>query len=76
MKVWEFLKRRMRRYGERIALSEGQITYANLIELVENGNSGQRNIPFIAKGATRQKQAIEILRIMAGGNIPIPVEAS
>ena len=76
MKVWEFLKRRLRRYGERIALSEGQITYANLIELVENGNSGQRNIPFIAKGATRQKQAIEILRIMAGGNIPIPVEAS
>ena len=76
MNVWEFLKRRMLRYGEQIAFSEGKITYGTLITLAENGEAGQRNVPIIAKGATRQEQAIKILRIMAGGNIPVPVEVS
>ena len=76
MNVWGFLKRRMLRYGERIAFTEGKITYATLIALAESGKEGQRNVPIIAKGATRLEQAIKILRIMAGGNIPVPVEAS
>ena len=76
MNVWGFLKRRMLRYGERIAFTEGKMTYATLIALAESGKAEERNIPIIAKGATRQEQAIKILRIMAGGNIPVPVEAS
>lgn len=76
MNVWGFLKRRMLRYGERIAFTEGKITYATLIALAESGKTGRRNVPSIAKGRTRQEQAIKILRIMAGGNIPVPVEAS
>ena len=76
MNVWEFLKRKMLHYGDRIAFSEGKITYATLIALAENGKSEQRSVPTIANGATRQEQAIKILEIMAGGNIPVPVEAS
>lgn len=76
MNVWGFLKRRMIRYGERIAFSKENISYADLLALAESGKEGQRNVPLIAKGATRLEQAIKILRIMAGGNIPVPVEAS
>lgn len=76
MNVWQFLKRRMRRYGEQIAFSQGEVTYARLIELVERKHIGQKSIPVIAKGATRQEQAIKILQIMAGKNIPVPTEAS
>ena len=76
MRVWELLKRRMRRYGERIALSEGKIIYADLIKLAESESNGQRNIPVIAEGSTRQEQAVIILRIMASGNIPVPIETS
>ena len=76
MNIWGFLRQRMLRYGNRIAFSEGKITYATLIALAENGGARQRSVPVMAKGATRQEQAIKILRIMAGGNIPVPVEAS
>lgn len=76
MNVWGFLKRRMLRYGERIAFSEGKITYATLIALAESGKAGRRNVPSIAKGRTRQEQAIKILKAMAGGNIPVPIEVS
>ena len=76
MSIWEFLKRSMRRYGERVAFSEGKTTYRKLIEIVESKKSEVKNIPVIAKGTSRQEQAINILQIMAGGNIPVPVEAS
>lgn len=76
MNVWGFLKRRMLRYGERIAFTEGKITYATLIALAESGKAGRRNVPSIAKGRTRQEQAIKILKAMAGGNIPVPIEVS
>lgn len=76
MNVWQFLKRRIHCYGEQIAFSKDKTTYSDLIALVENKKDGQRKIPIIAKGETRQEQAIKILQIMAGGNIPVPVEKS
>ena len=74
MTVWEFLKSRMRRYGDRVAFDRTGITYVQLIEEAERGASNQKGTPIIAKGSTRQEQAMEILRIMASGNIPVPVE--
>lgn len=76
MTVWNYLKRKMQRYEKQIVFSRGQITYKQLIEIVENKFSARRNISVIAKGTTRQEQAVEILRIMASGNIPVPIETS
>ena len=74
MTVWEFLKSRMRHYGDRVAFDRTGITYVQLIKEVESEASNRRSVPVIAKGNTRQEQAMEILRIMASGNIPVPVE--
>ena len=56
MNVWQFLKRRIHCYGEQIAFSKDKTTYSDLIALVENKKDGQRKIPIIAKGETRQEQ--------------------
>lgn len=74
MNVWKFLKRKMLTYGERIAFTNGGITYKKLIESAEKKFYGQKNIPVVAKCATKQEQALEILSILASGNIPVPVE--
>lgn len=76
MTVWQFLKKRMLPYGSCVAFTEGRMTYAALIEAVEAQASQSKNEPVIAKGRTRQEQAIEILRILARGDIPVPVEES
>lgn len=76
MNVWKFLKRRMLRYGKRIAFSKEKITYTDLISLVENQKAWQSDVPIIVKGETRLEQAIRILQVMAGGDIPVPIEVS
>lgn len=76
MKLWRFLKNRMHYYGNKIAFTQGNITYSKLIDLVEKEQRKQKYRLVIAKGKTKQEQAIEILRTIASGNIPVPVEAS
>ena len=76
MTVWKFLKKKMQKYGSRIAFVQGAITYSQLIEEAERNVSKQKSVPSIVKKNTKQEQAIEILRIMASGNIPVPIEKS
>lgn len=72
MTLWKFLKARMQTYGESIAFSDGNITYAELIELAENGEGNGRLR--IIREKTRLRSAISILHCLACGDVAVPVD--
>ena len=73
--IWYELKLRMAAYLEKTAFPNSGMTFGDLIRETEERacsiNSAGRLIP--AEGETLQEQAINILAILASGNIAVPV---
>ena len=74
MNIWRFLKRRMLRYKDKIAFADCNITYEELIRLVEKEKTDYKKQYIIVENTSRLQQAICALKIIANGNIPIPVD--
>lgn len=72
MTLWEFLKPRMEHLGERIAFSNGNISYLQLVRLVER-EKGDGSL-CIVNGDTKQEMAINLLRCLARGDVAIPID--
>lgn len=73
MTLWKFLRERMLRYGNRIAFSEGRITYGELINMVEIQPKSDGKVQMI-QCDSRQKGAIELLKCLAGERVAVPVD--
>ena len=75
MKIWQFLKDKMLKYGEKIAFPDSNITYSNLIKSAENNaesikGNNRLKLAFADKKIT---QAMEILSILVSDNVVVPV---
>ena len=75
MSIWRFLKERMVVYGDKTALICGykRMSYAELISTVEIGDNSCGSGIMVADNSDRFYNAIEILRILAAGNIAVPL---
>ena len=69
MKLWEYLREKMRLHENRIAFARSGITYGNLLELEKPGGIGR--LRFCA-GENREEQALSILRCIAEGDVAVP----
>lgn len=76
MTLWEFLRGRMTLYGNKVALTDGKITYNELVSLVESGRENGRDCGKlrIIREKSRLKMAISILQCLACGDVAIPVD--
>ena len=72
MSLWAYLKSNIQKYSERIAFANAKITYADLLRYSEQRELKHKQLSLCA-GDTREKQAIEILRCIASGNVAVPV---
>ena len=71
MKLWSYLKERMKKYGPRVAFASAGLTYTDLISLAENSSIEHKVV--LCEGSTREMQALEILKTIAGGRVAVPV---
>ncbi len=71
MKLWSYLKERMKKYGPRVAFASAGLTYTDLISLAENAPIQNKLV--LCEGDTREMQALEVLKAIAGGSIVVPV---
>lgn len=71
MTLWEYLKSKMERYGERIAFANSGLTYRELVSFPNRAHNESRLL--ICEGKSREEQAISILRCIAEGNVAVPI---
>ena len=71
MTLWEYLKTKMERYGERIAFANSGLTYKELVSFPNRAHNESRLL--ICEGKSREEQAISILRCIAEGNVAVPI---
>lgn len=71
MTLWNYLKSKMQKYGNRIAFADSGLTYKDLLGFSECLPS--RSQFALCEGETRELQAITILKCLAEGNIAVPV---
>lgn len=71
MTLWEYLKSKMERYGERIAFANSGLTYKALVSFPNRAHNESRLL--ICEGKSREEQAISILRCVAEGNVAVPI---
>ncbi len=76
MTIWCFLKKRMKRFGNLTAFTEGKISYRQLIKLVECKQRSKKKQALIIDDRSRLNQAINILKVIAKGDVAVPVEKS
>ena len=74
MKLWKFLKNRMKHYNAKEAFSDGQ-TYAELIlQIEERANKiKSKGKLIIVSEKDKKQQAIEILTVIASGTTAVPL---
>lgn len=70
MTLWSYLVARMRPYAERIAFNDSRTTYGELLRF-ESPSSARRLR--LCTGATREEQAIAVLRCIAEGDVAVPL---
>jgi acyl-CoA synthetase (AMP-forming)/AMP-acid ligase II len=73
MKLWEFLKESMEKYGDKTAFLKNNISYNNLIINIESNKKRYKNRLKTAFSLSKQNQAIKILNILASENVAVPV---
>ena len=71
MKLWTYLKQKIKKYGDRVAFANSCITYADILNY-ENKEKRSRKL-FVCEGNTREEHAISILKCMASGNVAVPL---
>ena len=70
MKLWEYLREKMRPHADKVAFARSGITYRELLEWKGQKNTGKLRV---CTGANREEQAISILRCIAAGDVAVPV---
>lgn len=70
MMLWNYLKARIEKYGDRVAFANAKLTYRDILRF-ERVSSLKKLI--LCEGATKEEQAIEILKCIAAGNTAVPV---
>ena len=71
MKLWDYLKVRMRKYMDTVAFFNSKLTYADLLAF-EEGNSAENTL-VLCEGETREDLALSILKCIATGKVAVPV---
>ncbi len=71
MKLWEYLKTKMKRYSERVAFAGLGLTYAELLQFSASENKRKRLVA--CEGNTREEQALAILKCIAQGDVVVPI---
>ena len=71
MKFWEYLRKKIKPYSERVAFADSGITYGELLSWGNNAG-GEKRLQ-VCKGGTREEQALAILKCLAGGAAVVPV---
>ena len=71
MTLWEYLKSKMKRYSDRVALGNSGVTYKDLLNLPERGERGRCFV--LCEGKTREDQTLNILTCLAEGNVAVPI---
>ena len=71
MNLWNYLKSKMQKYGNRIAFADSGLTYKDLLSFSECLPSRSQFV--LCEGETRELQTITILKCLAEGNISVPV---
>ena len=71
MKLWEYLREKIKPYSERVAFADSGITYGELLSWGNNAG-GEKRLQ-VCKGGTREEQALAILKCLAGGAAVVPV---
>lgn len=71
MKLWEYLREKIKPYSERVAFADSGITYGELLSWGNNA-VGEKRLQ-VCKGGTREEQALAILKCLAGGAAAVPV---
>ncbi len=71
MRLWEYLKEKMRPYAERVAFAGTGTTYRELLNM--EYEAGDRGGLKLCTGNTREEQALNIIRCIAEGNAAVPV---
>ncbi len=75
MKLYNFLLSKMLTYKDKIALANSNITYRQLIKIVEEQSKQYKKIGNLihTNKESKEKQAIEILSILASKNVCVPI---
>ncbi len=71
MKLWEYLREKIKPYSERVAFADSGITYGELLSWGNNA-AGEKRLQ-VCKGGTREEQALAILKCLAEGAAAVPV---
>ena len=69
MKLWDYLKRHLVQYKERIAFANSQLTYNDILQFEKAG--GRRKLT-LCVADTKEEQAIAILKCIAAENVAVP----
>lgn len=75
MTVWQYVKSRMQEHVKRVALEDG-ITYGELISYIETRAKRYEKTHRLVcvSGKSKTAHAIEILSVLASGNVAVPVD--
>ena len=71
MTLWEYLKGKMSEYGEKVAFAHSGVTYKELLNLPCASLNESKIV--LCEGASREEQALKILRCLAEGNVAVPI---
>ena len=71
MTLWEYLKGKMSEYGEKVAFAHSGVTYKELLNLPCSSLNESKIV--LCEGASREEQALKILRCLAEGNVAVPI---
>ena len=69
MNLWEYLKKHIVKYKNRIAFANSELTYADILTFEKNSNERKLTL---CVGDNKEKQAIEILKCIASKNVAVP----
>lgn len=70
MKLWTYLKEKMRPYADRTAFAQSGVTYGDVLSWEQTESGGRLQL---CEGNTRAALAEAILRCIAAGNVAVPV---
>ena len=70
MKLWTYLKEKMRPYADRTAFAQSGVTYGDVLSWEQTESGGRLQL---CEGNTRAALAESILRCIAAGNVAVPV---
>lgn len=71
MRLWTYLKQRMKKYGDRIAFANSGITYTDILNFDCSAKHSRKLV--VCDGNTRENHAISILKCIASGNVTVPL---